>query len=243
MLVVARPILKSNYEGPARGILIFGILFDESKIAELSNVVGLPIKWCPTDEAKMTADFLKANSTLATRNSPFCTSVTETEISGYMPIQDINSNNIALASIVDSRQGYIETKSEIFSVSIAIAVMGLIFLAVFYFSLDRFVLSRLSNLNDNVKKIYENGNLKERTQTRGNDEVSDLSKRINDMLDQINLSQAKLSDYALTLEKKLKRKKMSLRKPIIGFLRPKGWPRLVNLQGWWVMIYGILYQG
>ena len=210
MLVVAGPILKSNYEGPERGILVFGILFDESKITELSTVVGLPIKWCPTDEVKMAADFLKANSTLATTSASFCTSVTETEISGYIPIQDINSNNIALASIVDSRQGYIETKTEIFSISIAIAAMGLIFLGAFYFSLDRFVLSRLSNLNDNVKKIYENGNIKERTQTRGNDEVSDLSKRIDNMLDQISLSQDKLSDYALTLEKKVQEKKKEL---------------------------------
>ena len=33
MLVVARNILKSNYEGPEKGILIFGILLDESEIA------------------------------------------------------------------------------------------------------------------------------------------------------------------------------------------------------------------
>ena len=210
MLVVARPILKSNYEGPERGILVFGILFNEPKITELSTVVGLPIKWCLTDDVKMTADFLKANSTLATGSTPFCTSVSETEISGYIPIQDINSHNIALASIVDSRQGYIETKTEIFSISIAIAAMGLIFLAAFYFSLDRFVLSRLSNLNNNVKKIYENGNIKDRTQTTGNDEVSDLSRRIDNMLDQISLSQSKLSDYALTLEKKVQEKKKEL---------------------------------
>lgn len=210
MLVVTRQIFKSNYEGPERGMLIFGILFDESKIVQLSKIIRLPVKWNAIEEAKMTPDILKANSTFATGNSNFCTSVTETKISGYMPIQDINSNNIALASIVDSRNGYIETKSEIFSVSIAIAVMGLIFLAAFYFSLDRFVLSRLSNLNDNVKKIYENGNIKARTQTKGNDEVSDLSRRIDNMLDQISLYQAKLSDYTLTLEKKFQGKKSEL---------------------------------
>lgn len=210
MLVVARPILKSSYEGPERGMLIFGVMFDESRIADLSKVVGLPVKWCPTDEAEMTTDFLEANSTLTTRNSAFCTSVTETEISGYTVIKDINSNDIALASVADSRQGYIETKTEIFVISIAIAVMGLIFLAVSYFSLDRFVLSRLNNLNTNVKRISENGSIKERTQTRGNDEISDLSRRINDMLDQISVSQAKISDYATTLEKKVEEKKREL---------------------------------
>ena len=92
----------------------------------------------------------------------------------------------------------------------AIAAVGLIFLAVFYFSLDRFVLSRLSNLNYNVKKISEKGNIKERTKIKGNDEISDLSKRINDMLDQISRSQEKLNDYALTLEKKVEEKKTEL---------------------------------
>jgi len=210
MLVVSRQIFKSNYDGPEKGMLIFGILFDESKMVQLSKIIGLPVKWNAIDDSKMTEDFLKANSTLATGVSNFCTSETETEISGYMPIQDINSNNIALASVVDSRQGYIETKSEIFSVSIAILVIGLIFLAAFYFSLDRFVLSRLSNLDVKVKRIIENGNIKERTQTKGNDEVSDLSRRIDNMLDQISLSQAKLSDYALTLEQKVQEKKNEL---------------------------------
>ena len=231
MLVVARPILKSNYEGPERGILVFGILFNEPKITELSTVVGLPIKWCLTDDVKMTADFLKANSTLATGITPFCTSVSETEISGYIPIQDINSNNIALASIVDSRQGYIDTKSEIFSISIAIAAMGLIFLAAFYFSLDRFVLSRLSNLNSNVKKIYENGNIKDRTQTTGNDEISDLSRRIDNMLDQISLSQSKLSDYALTLEKKVQEKKKELKEANERLLKAERMAAIGELAG------------
>ncbi len=144
MLVVARPILKSTYEGPVRGILIFGILFDETEIENLSNVVGLPIKWYLTDDTNMAPDFLKANSTLATQMSTFYTSVTETEISGYIPIRDINSNIIALASIVDLREGYVETKTEIFFLSIMISTMGLTFLIIFYFSLDKFVLSRLS---------------------------------------------------------------------------------------------------
>ena len=113
ILIVARPIAKSNYEGPEKGILIFGILLDESKIIYLSNIIGLPVKLTAIDDSKMTADFLKANSTLATSNSVFCTSLTETEISGYIPIKDINLKNIALASIVDSRQGYIDAKSEI----------------------------------------------------------------------------------------------------------------------------------
>jgi signal transduction histidine kinase len=210
ILIVAHPILKSNYEGPAKGVLITGILLDASEIADLSKIVGLPISLCPTDETTMTKDFLEANSTLTAGTSPFCTSVTETEISAYVQIKDINSNTISLASVVDSRQGYIETKAEILSISAAIAMIGLIFSAVFYFSLDKFVLSRLSNLNDSVKKISQSSSLKERTQTKGNDEVSDLSRRINDLLEQISISQTKLNDYSLTLEKKVEEKKNEL---------------------------------
>jgi signal transduction histidine kinase len=210
LLIVTRPILKSNYEGPAKGLLIFGIMLDEAKIGELSKVVGLPIMWCPTDENEMPPDFFKANSTLATGKSNFCTSVTETEIAGYTPIKDINSNFIATARITDSRQAYIETKTEIFYVGTAITLMGMVFLVVFYFSLDRFVLSRLSKLNDNVKRISENSDMKARTQTEGNDEISDLAKRIDFMLDQISASQDRLNDYAQTLEKKVAEKRKEL---------------------------------
>jgi signal transduction histidine kinase len=211
MLVVAHPILKSSYEGPANGVLITGILLDGSIIADLSKIVGLPITLCPADETGMTKDFLEANSTLAAGSSAFCTSVTETEISAYVQIKDINSNSIALASVVDSRQGYIETKTEILSISAAIAVVGLLFSAVVYFSLDKFVLSRLSNLNDSVKRISENGSLKERTQTRGTDEISALSRRINDLLEQISVSQTKLNNYSFLLEKKVEEKKNELK--------------------------------
>ena len=211
VLVVAHEIVKSNYEGPEKGILILGVLFDESEIDDITNLVGLPVNWVPIDNTKMTSDFLVANSTLAKETQPFTTSTTETELSAFTTIDDINSNRIVLVSVDDSRQGYIETKSEIFSISLAIALMGGIFLIVSYFSLDKFVLSRLSNLNDNVKRISESGSLKDRTQTKGNDEITNLSRQINNMLEQISDSQAKINDYTLTLEKKIEEKKNELR--------------------------------
>ncbi|HCW07825.1 MAG TPA: hypothetical protein DGG95_10735 [Cytophagales bacterium] len=173
-------------------------------------MIGLPINWVPIDNTEMTTDFLVANSTLAKGTQPFTTSTTETELSAFTTIDDINSNSIVLVSVNDGRQGYIETKSEILSISIAIMLMGFIFLAVSYFSLDRFVLSRLSNLDDDVRKISESGSLKDRTQTKGNDEIFNLSRRINNMLEQISVSQAKINDYALTLEKKVEEKKNEL---------------------------------
>ena len=210
MLVVASQIVKSNYEGPEKGMLIFGILFDNSVIADITNTVGLPVNWVPIDNTEMTTDFLVANSTLAKGTQPFATSTTETELSAFATIEDINSNPIVLVSITDGRQSYIETNSEIFSISIAITLMGFIFLAASYFSLDRFVLSRLSNLDDDVKRITESGNMKDRTQTKGNDEVSSLSRRIDSLLEQINISQAKINDYSLTLEQKIEEKKNEL---------------------------------
>jgi signal transduction histidine kinase len=109
--------------------------------------------------------------------------------------------------------------------------MSLIFLAVSYFSLDKFVLSRLSSLNDNVRRISENGSLKERTQTKGKDEISDLSRRINDMLDQISVSQAKLSDHAVTLEKKVEEKKRELKEANERLLKTERMAAIGELAG------------
>ena len=132
----------------------------------------------------MSTAFLDANLTLAEGTQPFSTSTTETELSAFTMINDINSDKIALVSVEDGRQGYIETKSEIISISFAITLMGAIFLMVSYFSLDKFVLSRLSDLDDNVRRISESGSLKDRTPSKGNDEITDLSRRINIMLEQ-----------------------------------------------------------
>jgi signal transduction histidine kinase len=231
MLVVASQIVKSNYEGPEKGILIFGILFDEPKIVDITNMVGLPIIWVPIDNTEMTEDFLVANSTLAKGTQLFTTSTTENKLSAFTTIDDINSNRIVLVSVDESRQGYIETKSEIFSISITIAFMGFIFLAASYFSLDKIVLSRLSNLDADVGRISKSGNLKDRTKTKGNDEISNLSKRIDSMLDRISDSQDKINDYTLTLEKKVEEKKNELEKANIKLIKTERMAAIGEIAG------------
>jgi signal transduction histidine kinase len=210
MLVAARPIVKSNYEGPAQGTLIMGMLFDQPKILAEFNVVGLPVAWSPIDNSEMTDDILAANATLGEGTQSFVITTTETEISAFTVIKDINSKSIALVSVTDDRTAYVETKSEIFTISLLIAVMGIVFLLFSYLSMDRFVLSRLSNLDSELKRISESGSLKERTKTEGNDEISNLSTRINGMLDQLSVSQGRINDYALTLEKTIEEKKNEL---------------------------------
>jgi signal transduction histidine kinase len=210
MMVVSHPILTSNYEGPIGGTLLMGRLLDLSSVNTLSNVIGLPITLYQTNDPNMVPDVLEANYTLTKGIESFSDPVNETAIAGFTFLKDINSNPIGIASIVDSREDYNQAKVSIAYLGISVLAVGLCFLAASYLLLDKFVISRLSRLKTNVEKIRLTGTSANRVEVKGNDELSGLAQKINQMLEVIDSSQIKLNEYAENLEKKVDEKTKAL---------------------------------
>jgi PAS domain S-box-containing protein len=75
---------------------------------------------------------------------------------------------------------------------LALLGVGLGFGLIFMILLERQILRRLAELNNNVNRIRMSGNSTQRVSVSGNDELSSLANSINDMLEAIHESERKL---------------------------------------------------
>lgn len=210
LMVSYAPILKSSYEGPAQGVLIFGRFFDVTQIALLSETIGLPIDIVGINSPNMPEDFTKANKTLSEANEIVDIIIDETTVAGYIFLKDLNLNPVAIIRILENRFGYIQAKNSIAYLAVSIVLINIILISLIMALLDKFVLARLTKLTKDVEKTTLNESSVHKIELKGDDELSSLAHKINHMLETINTSQAKLQDYTNNLEEKVAEKTKEL---------------------------------
>jgi signal transduction histidine kinase len=211
MMVSSQSILTSQYEGPPRGRLLMGVFLDEATASDLAQISGLPVTIYPMNEAQIfKGDLFEASRALSAGKEIFTKTINDSTIMGFTFIKDLNSNPVAIAAITDSRAEYAQAQTSTFYLGVSVAVVGILFLVISYFLLNWLVLSRLRKLKDSVEKIKFNETLKDEVDASGNDEISSLAQKINQMLIVIRSSQMKLNDYAQNLETKVNEKTTAL---------------------------------
>ena len=165
MLISVRYILPSNETGTPRGYLIFGRFLDEWTLNKISKITGIAVKLTsPTHNLK----YVRENGNLRV----------------FVPINDLNGHTVADLSFEvypfwEKLSNYIDFNL-IFSITVSTLLVGL---AVLY--LVNTDLRRLLSLKKFVNEAKED--LQKRFETEGNDEISELAKGINSMLDRIAL--------------------------------------------------------
>jgi len=203
MLVASSPILTSDGQGPARGVMVFGRFLDDEEITFLSQMVGLPVDLRNVDDPNMPPDFLEAHNSLTTEITMITIPLNETSIAGFSIVTDLNEKPISLIRVINSREEYIQTKTSVSFLGISIGLIGLVLIIVIMLLLDKFVMSRLASLTGKVEKLRLDGKSTTRFDYLGNDEITVLARKISGMVDAIRLAQSSLEDYAVNLEKKV----------------------------------------
>lgn len=94
---------------------------------------------------------------------------------------------------------------------ILIPTIFILTLFIFWIFLDKVILSRIIKLNNQVEKITKDESFVARVDVGKNDEVSELSRGINDMLGSLERLQNKLTDTNKLLEKKVHERTEELR--------------------------------
>jgi signal transduction histidine kinase len=218
MLISYSPILTSNYQGPAKGLVIIGLFVDSNEIHLLENTTKLSISVDDFSQ-NIPNDAKSIESVLNNKDEVYVSPLNETWNAGYMNLIDINSNPVALLRIVTLRTELIQLNSSLNYLSGATAIMGVILLFSSYFLLEKFILSRLMKMSRSVEKTTINGTNLNHIEVAGKDEVSYLAGKINQMIDTINISQTQLQDYANNLEKKVDEKTLELKETQSKLLR------------------------
>lgn len=217
LMVVSRPIIKSDGTGVIRGAFIVGIFINKSEIQHLSKLTRLNIK-CHRANAADIPDDISAGVAMLSKATPIAVLPSSLDvISGYTVLNDMSANKAILLKVDIPRNIHRQAESTLVSIkahgrSILVALVlsiffsGLMLGGAILFLLERSVISRLAKLSGRTNAIGESGDFAARVLVEGNDEISSLSRSVNVMLETLSHSHQQITDnieYAKRIQSSL----------------------------------------
>ncbi|MGB8216969.1 MAG: CHASE4 domain-containing protein [Candidatus Methanoperedens sp.] len=185
MLVVSEPITDNKREAPIRGSMIWGRYLNEAEIQRLAGITHLSLSVSRFNDKNIPDDFKPARSFLSQEKMVFIHPISNEIIAGYVLLNDIEGNPAIIIKEELPRGIHKQGENTIRYLVLSILGTGLVFGLVTIFLLEKNVLSRLSYLSSSMNAIGASGNHSMRVNMAGNDELSNLAKVINGMLEDL----------------------------------------------------------
>jgi len=189
-LLASRPVVQSSGEGPIRGTLVFGKLLDESVIQQLSQITHHPLTLISAVQVDAANTFHRLAKKFETSAHPVVEPLTKDVVGGWFPIRDVRGELVLLGRADAPRRIY-QQGLAYFLVSLVLIGLGVGLSTRIV--LDRLVLQPVARLRLGVRKIAASGDLTQRMTVRGHDEMADLARDVNSMVQALNAAQQALT--------------------------------------------------
>jgi sensor domain CHASE-containing protein len=196
MLVSARPILNSEYEGPIRGTVLLGRLLNESFVSILAEQTRVDLQVFPVQTGSL-PEPLQAIPNQITTESPYLfEEKSDTHLQVYTTFADIKGDAALLLNARVARKiaegGMATTRFVLISLLIA----GLLILLVILLLLRRVILKPIAQLTTHALSVGETGDLSVSLSMQRSDEIGILSRELDSMLKQLDEARRKLADQS-----------------------------------------------
>ena len=194
VMVASAPITTKNYDGVSRGTLVVGRFLDESEIRadrpahepaghDLPAGGGGKPGGCPGGPG----------SRLDGNRSIFIQPDSPATIAGYAQVVDLYTAPILIIKTQLPRQIYAQGQATLDYFTLSYIVLVLIFAVTFLYLLDSSILSPISRLSTDVKRIGMTRDLSARLKVgKEENEVSNLQENINKTLAALEKAQGRL---------------------------------------------------
>jgi len=189
LLIVSRPIVKTNNEGPIRGSMITARYFDAAELQPLAQRTHLSLASYRLDGAVLPADFQEAHTHLTVPRSIYIRPVSDDLIGGYTLLDDIYGRPALILRAEQPRVIFNQGRLSLLYFLGALAIVGVVFGVVIHQLLEKSVVARIAALNSSVGDITASGDISARVLSDGKDELASLGDAINQMLMSLQLSQ------------------------------------------------------
>jgi len=197
MMVAARPVLTSNESGPAKGVMVMAISFDSAELQRFGDMTRLPLGMQRIDDPALPPEFRAVFAHFAAGTDFAARVIDGQHIAGYARVADIFGRPalvIRAQSARDIRANGLRTVWYFIMALVALsAIMGLLL----WLLLERIFVRRLEHLCADAALISSHGGASDHVLVSGNDELSRVSKSINEMLDTLRHNQARLQQAQL----------------------------------------------
>jgi PAS domain S-box-containing protein len=190
VVVVSRPIIKSDFSGPIAGTMITGRYFDESFIQPLEEQILLPIDAWDINDSKLPADFSSIKEEVMETNYATITNNDNNTVAAYFLIDDAYGQPLMIIKTEMSRLIYSEGLAAISTTFYLTLIISLIFAILLLSLLKKNLLSRITALKNGIQDIDLKGDLNSRINIEGDDELSELADNINSMMDSLQRTNA-----------------------------------------------------
>lgn len=196
LLVTSRPILTSQEKGPIQGTMIMGRYLGDGEIERFTESTHISLAVERFDVSPLPDDFEAARDAFLTSFSQdeaiWISPLSDHRVAGYTIIQDIYGDPALLLRVDMARDIYQRGQMSMLYLVFLLLVGGLGATGLSSWMANRIVITRLERLNADVSGIGVSESLSDRVAVSGDDELSRLGRAINEMLEALDRSQAKV---------------------------------------------------
>ena len=191
MLIASCPVLTTAGTGPADGVLTMARYLDSREIKYLTDTSLAPITIYPVGGSQTPTDFTKAYQQMTPRKSVIVIPQNSTTISGYTLINDISGNPALILKADFNRDLYNKGRESAMFIILILIACAIVAGIIAILTQNRITLSRIRNINRDIKKISSSGDISSRMKIDGKDEFTDFAENINKMLTTIEEQKTK----------------------------------------------------
>ena len=189
LLVVTRPVLKPNGDGPIRGYILAGRYLEAGgDLRALERTTDFSIAVRRLDREQLPADFAEARLHLSGPGAIYERPLDQERLGAYSLLNDIYGKPALILRIELPRIIYRQGRLSQLYFAGALLLSGIVFGGVVLLLLEKTVVSRLSGLSSSVAAIASSGDASAHVDCPGSDELSHLGGAINRMLQSLQLS-------------------------------------------------------
>jgi PAS domain S-box-containing protein len=186
MIIVSRPIVRTDFSGEPQGVVIMGRYLDSSEVERLALLTRPTLRFIRVTDPTLPASLVQNLREKKPGTAGIVEPLDQDSIMGYALLEDIYGNDALVLSISDPRSIYQQGLTTTMRFIGIILIAGLVFGLIVMILLDRLVLSRLGALILQVHGIGDKERESARVEIGGKDEFSGLALEINRMLDTID---------------------------------------------------------
>ena len=185
VLIDSSAILTSNSDGTPAGRLVMGRLLDADETVRLSGMTHMPIEIERVDARSMPADFREAADAITDGNPSLIRPEAGDSLAAYQELHDVYGKPVAILRVTLPRKIYAQGRTSLLQFLLLLLAAGAVFGSITMYMLERFVISRVGRLSDDVMNVGASGDLSARVRVSGHDELANLGETINGMLEDL----------------------------------------------------------
>jgi PAS domain S-box-containing protein len=185
------PVLHSDYSGPPAGIVFMGRNLDPYEINKLAMNTVPTLEILPFDNSSVSS----AESAVlhaSPGSSVLVVPRNDQEIEGSVLLRDVFGKDALILRLQVPRDIFQQGKNTLLAFILILGLVAMVIGIVVILIIDRFVLARLTTLNQEVDNIGTRGDISSRVTVEGDDEITHLADAMNKTLLKLESAQSSL---------------------------------------------------